>query len=286
MSEAPGRRAIAEINPPDQELHVLLYPSGMSVSTRTLTVLSDVLRRHRRERATRWRRLSAGRQALLVIAYLRKGETYADLACGFAVGTSTVYRYVREALELLAAMAPTLEQAIAVAARKAFVILDGTLLRIDRVGMAADYNRGFYSGKHKCHGLNVQVIADPVGRLVWISPVLPGARHDMGAAREHGIIDALNAAEITTIADTAYQGGGAAIRVPQRRRRVDPDTGRYRRLSRNQKDVNTAHARQRGPGERVNAELKNWRILRKIRSSPNHAAELVAAVQTLMIASA
>jgi len=108
----------------------------------------------------------------------------------------------------------------------------------------------------------------------------------MGAAREHGIIDALNAAEITTIADTAYQGGGAAIRVPQRRRRVDPDTGRYRRLSRNQKDVNTAHARQRGPGERVNAELKNWRILRKIRSSPNRADELVAAVQTLMIASA
>jgi len=127
---------------------VLLYPSGMSVSTRALTVVSDLLRRHRRERATRWRKLSAGRQALLVIAYLRKGETYADLACGFRVGTSTVYRYVREALGLLAAMAPTLEQAIAVAAGKAFVILDGTLLRIDRVGMAGDYNRGFYSGKH------------------------------------------------------------------------------------------------------------------------------------------
>ena len=157
---------------------MLLYPSGMSVSTRALTVVSDLLRRHRRERATRWRKLSAGRQALLVIAYLRKGETYADLACGFRVGTSTVYRYVREALGLLAAMAPTLEQAIAVAAGKAFVILDGTLLRIDRVGMAGDYNRGFYSGKHKCHGLNVQVIADPAGRLVWISPVLPGARHD------------------------------------------------------------------------------------------------------------
>ena len=53
-----------------------------------------------------------------------------------------------------------------------------------------------------------------------------------------------------------------------------------------QKDVNTAHARQRGPGERVNAELKNWRILRKIRSSPNTADKLVAAVQTLMIANA
>jgi len=258
----------------------------MSVSTRALTVVSDLLRRHRRERATRWRKLSAGRQALLVIAYLRKGETYADLACGFRVGTSTVYRYVREALGLLAAMAPTLEQAIAVAAGKAFVILDGTLLRIDRVGMAGDYNRGFYSGKHKCHGLNVQVIADPAGRLVWISPVLPGARHDMGAAREHGIIDALNTAGISTIADTAYQGGGRSVRVPQRRRRLDPETGRYRRLSRSQKQVNTAHARQRGPGERANAELKNWKVLRQIRSSPSRANELVAAVQTLMIASA
>ena len=134
--------------------------------------------------------------------------------------------------------------------------------------------------------MNGQVIADPIGRLVWISPVLPGARHDMGAAREHGIIDALAAAEIDALADTAFQGGGPAIRTPQRRRRLDPDVGRYRRLSRNQKEVNTAHARQRGPGERINAELKNWRILRKIRSSPSDTSRLVAAVQTLMIASA
>ena len=74
--------------------------------------------------------------------------------------------------------------------------------------------------------------------------------------------------------------------VPQRRRHLDPDTGRYRRLSDNQKDVNAAHARRRGPGERVNAELKNWKILRKIRSSPIRADEHVAAGQTLMIANA
>jgi hypothetical protein len=59
----------------------------------------------------------------------------------------------------------------------------------------------------------------------------------MGSAREHGIIDALNAAGVSTVADTAYQGGRPAIRVPQRRRRLDPDTGRYRRLSRAQKEV-------------------------------------------------
>jgi Helix-turn-helix of DDE superfamily endonuclease len=109
-------------------------------------MLADTLRQHRNERATRWRKLTAGRQALLVVAYLRKGETYSELACGFQIGTSTVYRYLREAIRLLAAMAPTLEQAIEVARRKAFVIVDGTLLRIDRVGMVGGYDRAFCSG--------------------------------------------------------------------------------------------------------------------------------------------
>jgi transposase-like protein len=265
---------------------VLSYPSGMTMSSRALNLLADLLRGHRSARGTRWRKLPAGRQALLVVAHLRKNDTYAELARGFGVGTSTVYRYIREGIELLAAKAPTLEQAIEVAKRKAFVILDGTLLRIDRVGMASGYDRAFYSGKHKAHGLNVQVIADPVGRLVWISPPLPGARHDMGAAREHGIIDALTEHQIAAAADTAYQGAGPTVAVPQRRRRKDPETSRYRPLPRFQKDVNKAHARRRGPGEGANAELKNWRVLRKIRSSPNRANELIAAVQTLMIASA
>jgi Helix-turn-helix of DDE superfamily endonuclease len=87
-------------------------------------MLADLLRQNRTDLRTRWRRLEPGRQALLVLAHLRKGETYADLAWGFGVGTTTVYRYLREALDLLAAMAPTLAQAIEVAGRKAYVILD------------------------------------------------------------------------------------------------------------------------------------------------------------------
>jgi hypothetical protein len=57
----------------------------------------------------------------------------------------------------------------------------------------------------------------------------------------------LTAAGVSAVADTAHQGSGPAVRVPQRRRRVDPDTGRYRQLSQTRKEVNTAHARQRGP---------------------------------------
>jgi hypothetical protein len=143
QATAPGASFGVLVPASDQELHVLSYLSGMNVSTRALTALADALRRHRRTRATRWRKLSAGRQALLVVAYLRQGETYADLAYGFRIGTSTVYRYPREAITLLAAMAPTLEQAIEVASRKAYVILDGTLLRIDRVGMTSGHDRVF-----------------------------------------------------------------------------------------------------------------------------------------------
>jgi hypothetical protein len=101
--------------------------------------------------------------------------------------------------------------------------------------------------------VNVQVIADAAGRLVWASPTLPGSRHDIAAAREHGILDALATAGICVVADTGYQGAGRNVAVPPRRRCLDPDTGRYRPLSDNQKQVNTAHARQRGPGERANA---------------------------------
>jgi hypothetical protein len=56
--------------------------------------------------------LSVGEQALLVAAHLRKGETYTDLAAGFGVGTTTVFRYITEALEVLATLAPTLRKAV------------------------------------------------------------------------------------------------------------------------------------------------------------------------------
>jgi hypothetical protein len=262
---------------------VLSYPSSMQVSNRALTRLADALRHRRTIMGSRWRRLPAGRQALLVLAHLREGETYTALASGFGIGTTTVYRYIREGLDVLAAAAPSLNQALDVARGKAFVILDGTLLPIDRVGMTSGRDRAFYSGKHKRHGVNVHVLADPVGRLIWASPALPGARHDMGAAREHGLIDRLTNLGVQVVADTAYQGGGPAITVPQRRRRLDSDSGRYRRLSRNQKQVNAAHARQRGPGERANAQLKSWIILRRIRNCPSRATELVKAVQALIL---
>jgi hypothetical protein len=42
--------------------------------------------------------------------------------------------------------------------------------------------------------MNVQVLTDPFGRLLWASPAPPGSTHDLTAARTHGIVDALTEA--------------------------------------------------------------------------------------------
>jgi hypothetical protein len=72
--------------------------------------------------------------------------------------------------------APKLRQAVQDAKRAghAYVILDGTLIPIDRVAR----DRPFYSGKHKKHGMNLQVIASPSGDVLWVSGALPGSVHD------------------------------------------------------------------------------------------------------------
>ena len=67
---------------------MLFYRAALPLSSRTLTYTAGVIRRHRRQIGSPWRKLSAGQQALLALAYLRKGETFAELAAGFGVGTA------------------------------------------------------------------------------------------------------------------------------------------------------------------------------------------------------
>ncbi|MFZ3566839.1 transposase family protein [Streptomyces sp. BH097] len=248
------------------------YPSSIDSSTRTLRFLSGQLTARRRDIGTRWRRLSVARQALLTLAHLRRGNTYAQLAAGFGIGIATVYRCIREAIEVLAALAPPLTEAMNTILTKAFVILDGTLLPIDRIAADTPY----YSGKHKRHGMNVQVLTDPFGRLLWASPALPGSTHDRIAARQHRIIDVLATAGLKCWADKAYQGAGRPVCVPFRGRHLKQRKRRH----------NTAHAKIRCVGEQAMAALKGWRLLRKLRCSTNRITNIVKAVLVLHHASA
>ena len=247
---------------------MLFYRAALPLSSRTLTFVACLIRRHRKSIGSCWRKLNPGQQALLVLAHLRKGETFAELAAGFEVGTTTAWRYVQETVALLAARAPKLRTAVrdAKKAGYAYVVLDGTLIAADRV--AAD--RPFYSGKHKRHGMNLQVIASPTGNILWVSGALPGSVHDKKAEWIWGVLAELEAAGLVTLADKGYQGSTYA-KIPYR--------GKDKPES--QKQANRAHAKLRAPGERANAQLKTWQILRKLRCCPWRAGQLAKAIHVL-----
>jgi Helix-turn-helix of DDE superfamily endonuclease/DDE superfamily endonuclease len=175
---------------------MLFYRAALPLSRKTLTFVAGIIRRHQISIGSCWRKLNPSQQALLVLAYLRKGETFAALAVGFEVGVATSWRYVGETAALLAARAPKLRRAVrdAKKAGYAYVVVDGTLIPVDRV--AAD--RPFYSGKHKRHGMNLQVIAGPKGDVLWVSGALPGSVHDKKAEWIWGVLAELEAAGLVT----------------------------------------------------------------------------------------
>ena len=91
---------------------MLFYRAALPLSSRTLTFVAGLIRRHRTFIGSCWPKLNPGQQALLVLAHLRKGETFAELAAGSGVGTTTAWRYAGETGALLAARAPKLRQAV------------------------------------------------------------------------------------------------------------------------------------------------------------------------------
>lgn len=181
---------------------MLFYPAVLPLSSWTLKPTARVIRTHRKNTGSRWRRLDPAQQALLVVVHLYKGEPFAQAAAGFRVGTTTAWRYIRETTALLAEQAPTLEQGLHRARRQgwAFVIVDGTLIACDR--LKAD--QPFYSGKHKRHGMNVQVVAAPDGEPLWTSWSLPGAVHDTKAARVWKIAERIETAGLIGLGDKGY----------------------------------------------------------------------------------
>jgi hypothetical protein len=149
-----------------------------------------------------------------------------------------------------------------------YVLLDGTLAECDRVGDS----RADYSHKHRRHGVNVQVVTDPAGQLLWISPTLPGRAHDLTAARTHRII--WERQGVPVLADRAYMGAGPWVTTPLRRRPGHD-------LTPTQRTVNRVLAAARAPVERGVARLKSWRVFRRARCSPNRMSSIAAAVLTL-----
>lgn len=59
---------------------MLFYRAALPLSSRTLTFVSGIICRHRISIGSVWRKLNPGQQALVALVYLRKGETFGELA--------------------------------------------------------------------------------------------------------------------------------------------------------------------------------------------------------------
>ncbi len=180
----------------------------MSTATRGFTLVTDVatldvprhiveylaglLAAHRRRISTPRgsRALGPFRQAVLALRWLRERGCVHRLARDAGIPQATGYRYLHEAISVLAEQAPDLHAVLDRCRdqQMTHVILDGTLIRSDRVaGLRDNGNDLWFSQKHKAFGGNVQFLAAPDGTPLWVSDAEPASIPDITAARTHAL---------------------------------------------------------------------------------------------------
>jgi DDE superfamily endonuclease len=262
--------------PADPTRPWLAFTAAVAVSPGTRDRLAAMLTARRARIGTRRRLIDATTQATLVIAFLRTNLTYAELAAGNHISTCTCWRYVQEGITLLAGRAIRLKDVVGLA-RKAgwdYLLVDGVNVPTVAFGRKLNRRQKHYSGKHKRHGVNVQTICAPDGRLLWASAALPGRTTDITAARRHKL-DVKVGRLIGLLADLGYLGM-AEVLTGYRRSRGE------KQLSAAKRAANRIHASLRCLGERGNAQLKWWRVLAtELRCRPARCTRIVKAVLAL-----
>jgi hypothetical protein len=259
---------------------VITYRATLDVPAETVHRVARWLAAHREIHDARpWQRAATPFvQAVMVLRWFREATDLRVLSRDGGVSIATGYRYLHEAIDVIAAHAPDLHDVLAQAVHEqwSFVCLDGTLIPSTRSSAPSDNGHDlWYSGKHKQHGGNIQVLTDPTGYPVWVSEVEPGSTHDITAARAH-VLPALYpaaAAGLPTLTDKGYTGAGIGIQVPLKGDKLA--TGNRAR--------NAMINALRAPAERANALLKStWRALRRITLDPWRIGAITAAALVLL----
>jgi hypothetical protein len=139
----------------------------------------------------------------------------------------------------------------------------------------------WWSGKHKHHGGNIQVLSGPDGWPLWTSGVRPGREHDTTCAKaEPHLLPALEAADAggmpTLTGPREYEGLSTAIRHP-----VQETKGRD--LADEHQAYNTRIRGVHAIAERANSLLKTtFKALRRVSLDPGRIGAIVKAALVLL----
>jgi hypothetical protein len=262
------------------------YEAVLDVSEHSALFLSQLLHAERVRRGTRkdTRALGTYKQAILILRWFLDDTQMADLARDNRISVSTAYEYRDEGVAVLAARKPSLHNALlaAKAAGHTHVIVDGTLIATDRIdtpGPTAGVDL-WWSGKHKHHGGNIQVVSAPDGWPLWTSQVRPGREHDLTAAKADPHLLELIALRVSdgqrSLADLGYEGEPETFKVPFKK----PKGGQ---LTVDQQAFNAVHGALRCLGERANSLLKStFKVLRRYRGCPWQIGKIAAAALVLL----
>jgi hypothetical protein len=171
---------------------VIAYRAMLDVPGELLIYVARLLRARRRELGTRkgTRVLTCYKQAVFALVWFRDKPCIPRLGKGFGLSQATSYRYLNEVIDVLAAQAPDLRQALerAGAVGLPHLILDGKVVETDRCREKTTSVRGdeidlWYCGKVRSHAGNVQAVLAPGGFPLWVSAV--GLRRRAGLVPRH-----------------------------------------------------------------------------------------------------
>jgi hypothetical protein len=271
---------------------VISYRATLDVPAELLRYLTRLLAAERRLRGTpaRSRKLTPRAQAVLALRWFRNRTRIEALGRDHGISRATAYRYVAEAVDVLAAQAPGLTEALerALAEGTAFVILDGKIFGTDACAGTAESARGgeislWYCGRKRRYGAGVQAVMRPDGLPLWTGPAEPGSVPDIDAARTTALPFLYRAAArgLPCLADAGYQGAGIGIHIPAKNPLQKKGTP-HRELDENQRTRNLLLRGLRCQGERGFALLTGrWAALRHVTASPSRTTEIARAALVL-----
>ena len=126
---------------------MLSYRATLPIPLVVARRVSAWLQHHRRTHDKRsWQRAATcWTQAVLVLRWLLDATPVHRLAADHGLSQATAYRYLHEAIDVIAEHAPTLEDVLTdqLQAHAPFVCLDGTLIHTDRTCTPSTSGNGY-----------------------------------------------------------------------------------------------------------------------------------------------